>query len=124
MRRWGTAVSVMWVCATRRRLRRAICVAVERPEPRHRRNESRSEIEVVQVTDAVAADVARRIRRQLFSDVLGSGDDSGTPLAEAMCWKSRFGKPRLPFCSEVAVSMSVRPPPRQGRRLFRNRWSR
>jgi hypothetical protein len=38
-------------------------------------NQPQSQIEVVQVTDAVAADVARRTRRQLFTDVLGSGED-------------------------------------------------
>ena len=38
-------------------------------------SQPQSQIEVVQVTDAVAADVARRTRRQLFSDVLGSGED-------------------------------------------------
>jgi polysaccharide biosynthesis/export protein len=37
--------------------------------------QSHSQIEVIQVTDAVAADVARRIRRQTLSDVLGSGED-------------------------------------------------
>jgi len=38
-------------------------------------SQPQSQIEVVQVTDAVAADVARRTRRQLFSDVLGSDED-------------------------------------------------
>ena len=37
--------------------------------------ESRSEIEVVQVTGAIAADLALRMRRQLFSETLGSGED-------------------------------------------------
>jgi polysaccharide export outer membrane protein len=37
--------------------------------------ESRSDIEVVHVTDAIAADLARRVRSQLFSEILGTGED-------------------------------------------------
>ena len=75
MCRWGTAVSVMLVCATSGGCAVQSVLPSSGPSSDTVVSESRSEIEVVQVTGAIAADLALRRRRQLFSETLGSGED-------------------------------------------------
>jgi len=70
MRRWGTAVSVMLVCATSGGCVVQSVLPSSGPNRDAVVSESRSEIEVVQVADLA------RVRRQLFSETLGSGEDT------------------------------------------------
>src|SRR5687768_8340919 len=75
MRRWGTAVSVMLLCAMSAGCATQSVLPSSGPSRDIVVSESPSEIEVVQVTGAIAADLALRMRRHLFSETLGSGED-------------------------------------------------
>ena len=75
MRRRGTAVSVILLCAISAGCAVQSVLPSSGPSRDIVVSESPSEIEVVQVTGAIAADLALRMRRHLFSETLGSGED-------------------------------------------------